>query len=42
MTGVQKILDTAHAMGITTMDNAGSYGASIATGGANITLIDMV
>jgi membrane peptidoglycan carboxypeptidase len=41
VTGVQSVFDTAHAMGITTMSNANDYGASIATGGANITLLDM-
>jgi membrane peptidoglycan carboxypeptidase len=41
VTGIQNIIDTAHAVGITTMDNAAGYGPSIATGGANITLLDM-
>ncbi|HTE84100.1 MAG TPA: transglycosylase domain-containing protein, partial [Dehalococcoidia bacterium] len=42
VTGIQNIVDTAHAMGFTTMESAAAYGASIATGGANITLVDMV
>ncbi|HTE85178.1 MAG TPA: transglycosylase domain-containing protein [Dehalococcoidia bacterium] len=40
--GVQNIIDVAHKMGITTLDDPSAYGASIATGGANITLLDMV
>ena len=40
--GVQNVLDTAHKMGITTLDDPSAYGASIATGGANITMLDMV
>jgi membrane peptidoglycan carboxypeptidase len=39
--GIQNVLDTAHSMGIASMDDAGSYGAAIATGGANVTLLDM-
>lgn len=39
--GVQNILDLAQTMGITTLGDASQYGPSIATGGANITLLDM-
>ncbi len=40
--GIPNIIDTAHLLGITTMPSAQGYGASIATGGANITMLDMV
>jgi membrane peptidoglycan carboxypeptidase len=40
--GVQNIIDVAHKMGITTLDDPSTYGASIATGGANVTMLDMV
>ncbi|MGE3857152.1 MAG: transglycosylase domain-containing protein, partial [Dehalococcoidia bacterium] len=39
--GVQNILNLAQTMGITTLGDASQYGPSIATGGANITLLDM-
>ncbi len=39
--GIQHIIDTAHKMGITTMDDPSLYGASIATGGANVTMLDL-
>jgi membrane peptidoglycan carboxypeptidase len=41
LAGIQNIIDTAHLMGITTMPSVAGYGASIATGGANITMLDM-
>lgn len=41
VTGIPSIISTAHAMGITTMPDASGYGASIATGGANITMLDL-
>jgi membrane peptidoglycan carboxypeptidase len=40
--GVQNIIDAAHKMGITTLDDPSTYGASIATGGANVTMLDMI
>lgn len=40
--GVQNVIDVAHKMGITTLNDPSTYGASIATGGANITMLDMV
>jgi len=39
--GVQNVIETAQKMGITTLGDPGQYGASIATGGANITMLDM-
>lgn len=39
--GVQNILNLAQTMGITTLGSASQYGPSIATGGANITLLEM-
>ena len=39
--GVQNVIDAAHKMGITTLTDTQNYGASIATGGANVTLLDM-
>jgi membrane peptidoglycan carboxypeptidase len=39
--GVQKVIETAQTMGITTLDDPSLYGPSIATGGANINLLDM-
>lgn len=39
--GVQNVLDMARTMGVTTLGDASFYGPSIATGGANITLLDM-
>jgi membrane peptidoglycan carboxypeptidase len=39
--GISNIIDTAHKMGITTMADDGTYGASIATGGANLTMLDL-
>jgi membrane peptidoglycan carboxypeptidase len=42
LAGIPNIIDTAHVMGITTMPTPQGYGASIATGGANITMLDMV
>jgi len=39
--GVENVIETAQKMGITTLGDPGQYGASIATGGANITMLDM-
>jgi membrane peptidoglycan carboxypeptidase len=39
--GVDNVIDTAHKMGITTLNDAQTYGASIATGGANVTMLDL-
>ena len=39
--GTDKIVETAHAMGITTLNNA-HYGLSLTLGGGEVSLIDMV
>jgi membrane peptidoglycan carboxypeptidase len=39
--GVDFVIDTAHKMGISTMDDKENYGVSISTGGANLTLLDL-
>jgi len=39
--GVPAVIDTAHKLGISTLNDPENYGVSIATGGANITLLDM-
>jgi membrane peptidoglycan carboxypeptidase len=39
--GVDAVIEMAHRMGITTMEDRDSYGVSIATGGANLTLLDL-
>jgi membrane peptidoglycan carboxypeptidase len=39
--GIKNVIDTAHTLGITTMPSPAGYGASIATGGANITMLDL-
>jgi membrane peptidoglycan carboxypeptidase len=39
--GVTAVIDTAHKLGISTLNDPENYGVSIATGGANITLLDM-
>jgi membrane peptidoglycan carboxypeptidase len=39
--GKDAVIDTAHKLGITTLDDRDTYGVSIATGGANITLLDL-
>lgn len=39
--GTDKIVETAHAMGVTTLNNA-QYGLSLTLGGAEVSLIDMV
>jgi membrane peptidoglycan carboxypeptidase len=39
--GVDAVIDMAHRMGITTMSDRETYGVSIATGGANLTLLDL-
>ncbi len=40
-TGVDATIDMAHRLGITTLDDRDTYGVSIATGGANLTLLDL-
>jgi membrane peptidoglycan carboxypeptidase len=39
--GVQDVIHTAETMGITTLGDPSQYGPAIATGGANINLLDM-
>ena len=39
--GVPVVIDTAHKLGITTLTDPENYGVAVATGGANITLLDM-
>ncbi len=39
--GVQNVIDVARTMGAGNLGDASQYGPSIATGGANITLLDM-
>jgi membrane peptidoglycan carboxypeptidase len=39
--GVDAVIDMAHKMGITSLDDRDTYGVSIATGGANLTLLDL-
>jgi membrane peptidoglycan carboxypeptidase len=39
--GVPAVIDVAHKLGISTLTDPENYGVSIATGGANITLLDM-
>jgi membrane peptidoglycan carboxypeptidase len=39
--GVANVIDVAHRLGISTLTDPENYGVSIATGGANITLLDM-
>ncbi|MFN8557095.1 MAG: transglycosylase domain-containing protein [Dehalococcoidia bacterium] len=39
--GVSNVIEVAHRLGISTLNDPGNYGVSIATGGANITLLDM-
>ena len=38
---VLSVIDTAHKLGISTLTDPENYGVSIATGGANVTLLDM-
>ncbi len=40
-TGVDAVIDMAHRTGITSMDDRENYGVSIATGGSNLTLLDL-
>ncbi len=42
LAGVQNSIDTAHALGITTLDNPGQYGLSLVLGGGEVTLLDHV
>lgn len=39
--GVPAVIDVAHKLGISTLTDPENYGVSIATGGSNITLLDM-
>ncbi len=39
--GVDAVIDMAHRTGITSMDDRENYGVSIATGGSNLTLLDL-
>lgn len=39
--GIDAVIDTAHALGITSLVEKENYGVSIATGGANLTLLDL-
>lgn len=39
--GVSEFLDVAHRLGLNTMDDKENYGVSIATGGSNLTLLDL-
>ncbi|MBI2760757.1 MAG: transglycosylase domain-containing protein [Chloroflexi bacterium] len=39
--GVDEVIDVAHKVGITSLDDRENYGVSIATGGANLTLLDL-
>jgi membrane peptidoglycan carboxypeptidase len=39
--GPDAVIDMAHRLGITTLDDRENYGVSIATGGANLTLLDL-
>jgi len=41
MVGIKNVLDTAHAMGITTLQNPDEYGLSLTLGGGEVRLIDM-
>lgn len=40
-TGVDAVLDTAHKMGITTLNRKGWYGLSLALGGGEVKLLDL-
>ncbi|MDP2659992.1 MAG: PASTA domain-containing protein, partial [Dehalococcoidia bacterium] len=40
--GVQDTIDTAHRMGITSLDRSGDYGLSLTLGGGEIKLLDQV
>jgi membrane peptidoglycan carboxypeptidase len=39
--GIDRLLDFAHSVGITTMDDPANYGPSITLGGGEVTLLDM-
>ena len=41
MVGVDEVLDTAHKMGITTLNRKGWYGLSLTLGGGEVKLLDM-
>ncbi|MBI4301932.1 MAG: penicillin-binding protein, partial [Chloroflexi bacterium] len=40
--GVKDVIDTAHKMGITSLDRDGQYGLSLTLGGGEVKLLDMV
>ena len=42
LVGIGPLLDFAHSVGITTMDNPANYGPSLTLGGGEVTLLDMV
>lgn len=42
LNGIQAMLDTAHDMGITTMNDPSRYGLSLTLGGGEVKLIDLV
>ncbi len=42
LAGVQNSIDTAHAMGITSLNDPSSYGLSLVLGGGEVTLLDHV
>lgn len=41
LVGVQNAIDTAHALGITTLSDPSQYGLSLVLGGGEVTLLDM-
>jgi 1A family penicillin-binding protein len=41
LVGIQNAINTAHALGITTLNNPSQYGLSLVLGGGEVTLLDM-
>jgi penicillin-binding protein 1C len=41
LVGIQNAIDTAHSLGITTLNNPAEYGLSLVLGGGEVTLLDM-
>jgi membrane carboxypeptidase/penicillin-binding protein PbpC len=41
LVGVQNVIDTAHALGITTLTDPSQYGLSLVLGGGEVKLLDM-
>jgi 1A family penicillin-binding protein len=41
LVGIQNAIDTAHALGITTLNDPSQYGLSLVLGGGEVTLLDM-